>query len=534
MALVIGNGSYRQPLHNALNDAADIAKALRQLDFEVLHREDLTLRQMEDAVRKFGDALIGASVGLFYYAGHGVQVGGINYLLPLRADIQREDELKYQALSADLVLDKMRAADSRTNVVILDACRDNPFQRSRALAGLGGLAPMSAPHGTVIAYATGPNSVASDGVDGRNGLFTAHLLQIMRRPGVPIEQVFKEVRRRVHKDSGGRQTPWETSSLQGDFYFVPAAAQVPEPRPTQTLMGPPPVAATSDVAAPQSSKTPNTPQDALQLALARYKLGQYQEAIAYARRGTPADPGQAWSLIGMAACKLNNLQLIGEAHRHLNHAGQEAVLRTCSFEKKRRAQALCADTEGPSVDEEPLPPMKPPQSLGELEERAPRALTPVWSELHKDNHRQVISMALEHTAAYPSDAWLLIGLASCHLGDHGRQLQAADRLDGITLGLFLSACKRIAIKRLQKVDSEARVLLSAAWAQMDQLNFREAIALAQKQIATNPRHSWLLIGRAACRLHDQTLAEQAFEKLQLIDQLVLSNTCRRDDITLPF
>ena len=223
IALVIGNGQYKEaPLLNPVNDAQAIAKALTRSGFKVTLKENVGRAEMQVALREFGDALRKGGVGLFYFAGHGVQVKGRNFLIPVDADIQREDEVAYNSVDANQVLDKMEAASNRLNIVILDACRNNPFARSFRSSGAG-LAQMDAPVGSFIAFATAPGSVASDG-QGSNGLYTQHLLRAMQRPGVKIEDVFKDVRAGVRRDSNGRQVPWENTSLEGDFIFVPKPA----------------------------------------------------------------------------------------------------------------------------------------------------------------------------------------------------------------------------------------------------------------------------------------------------------------------
>ena len=226
IALVIGNGQYKDaPLHNPVNDAQAIAKVLSRSGFKVALKENIGRAEMQVALREFGDALRKGGVGLFYFAGHGVQVKGRNFLIPVDADIQREDEVAYNSVDAGQVLDKMETANNRLNIVILDACRNNPFARSMRSAAAG-LAQMDAPAGTFIAFATAPGSVASDG-QGKNGLYTQHLLRAMLRPGAKIEDVFKEVRASVRRDSGGKQVPWENTSLEGDFVFVAKKAAPP-------------------------------------------------------------------------------------------------------------------------------------------------------------------------------------------------------------------------------------------------------------------------------------------------------------------
>ena len=218
VALVIGNAKYQvRPLRNPENDANDISAALKSSGFEVIDIRNATLAQMRQAVRQFGDRLLQSDVGLVYYSGHGVEVRGRNYFIPVNADIQKEDEIADQGLDVYLILEKMATAKRSTNILIVDACRDDPFGRAFRSTATG-LASMEAPRGTIIAYATSPGRVAADG-DGRNSPYTKHLLRAMQIPNMPIEQVFKEVRRAVQTETQERQTPWENTSLSGDFYF---------------------------------------------------------------------------------------------------------------------------------------------------------------------------------------------------------------------------------------------------------------------------------------------------------------------------
>lgn len=235
-ALVIGNAAYvNGPLINPVNDAQAVAKALQRAGFMVDLKLNATQRQMQDAVTAFGDRLKGGGAGLFYFAGHGVQIKGRNYLLPVASDIQREDEMAYKAVDVQQVLDKMETAKNRINMVVLDACRDNPFARS-SRSTAGGLSQLDAPIGSLIAFATAPGSVASDGRSA-NGLYTQHLLANIERPGTPIEEVFKRVRLGVRLDSNGQQVPWESTSLEGDFYFFPPT---PTAKIGPTTLPPPP------------------------------------------------------------------------------------------------------------------------------------------------------------------------------------------------------------------------------------------------------------------------------------------------------
>ena len=218
LALVIGNANYKtRPLRNSTNDADDFSEALKSSGFQVIDLRDATLQQMRAGVRQFGDRLINNEVGLVYYSGHGVEVKGRNYFIPVNADIQREDEIADQGLDVSLVLEKMSTAGKGVNILIVDACRDDPFGRSFRSSSRG-LANMDAPRGTIIAYATSPGKVASDG-DGRNSPYTKNLVRAMQQPNKPIEQVFKEVRRAVQEETKNQQTPWENTSLSGDFYF---------------------------------------------------------------------------------------------------------------------------------------------------------------------------------------------------------------------------------------------------------------------------------------------------------------------------
>lgn len=219
-ALVIGNADYENsPLANPANDARAMAAALRDLGFEVIERIDVDQAGMKRAIWDFGKKLRDGGVGLFYFAGHGVQVHGENYLIPIRARIEQEPDVEIEAVRVTRVMAEMDKANNGMNIVILDACRNNPFARSFRSATRG-LAQMRAPVGTLLAYATAPGSVAADG-DGENGLYTSELLRAIKSPGLKVEDVFKRVRGHVREKSDGRQVPWESTSIEGDFYFVP-------------------------------------------------------------------------------------------------------------------------------------------------------------------------------------------------------------------------------------------------------------------------------------------------------------------------
>jgi uncharacterized protein (TIGR02145 family) len=223
IALVIGNGNYiGSTLANPENDARSMNEVLNRLGFVVSAYENLNAVQMKKAIDEFGAKLKGKNVGLFYYAGHGIQAKGYNYLIPVDAQLQTEEQVEYDCVRADRVLSLMETSGTRVNVIILDACRNNPFERSwtRSPAGKG-LAYMGAPKGTLIAYATSPGTTASDGT-GKNGLYTSAILESIQIPGINIIQMFQNVRNIVSQKSGNKQIPWESTSLTGDFFFNPA------------------------------------------------------------------------------------------------------------------------------------------------------------------------------------------------------------------------------------------------------------------------------------------------------------------------
>jgi len=224
LALVIGNADYdnSSPLRNPINDAEAIAGALREVGFTVMKYLNADLKTMKKAMDEFGETLRNYNVGLFYYAGHGMQVKGNNYLIPVDASLKVEQDVDYDCVDTGRLLGKMEAAGASTNIVILDACRDNPFARSWGGRGIGqgeaGLAFMNAPSGSIVAYATSPGKTASDGTN-KNGIYTEAILQYINVPSLPIEDFFKYVRIEVEKKSNRTQTPWESTSLKGNFYF---------------------------------------------------------------------------------------------------------------------------------------------------------------------------------------------------------------------------------------------------------------------------------------------------------------------------
>lgn len=258
-ALVIGNSKYKlaNELNNPINDATEIANSLRQLGFDVTLLKDADLRQMEQAMENFNRKLRQGGTGLFYFAGHGTQVDGENYLIPVEARLEREQDVRYESLALGKLLNVMEDAANDVNIIILDACRNNPFGRKwRSFQG-GLAAPTQTVKGTLIAYATSPGKVALDGT-GRNSPYTTALLRHIKSPNLNVEQMFKQVRADVLQETNGKQTPWESSSLVGTFAFnlkddasnnVATTVTQPSPLPTVT----PPVTKPLPTLSPTSS-----------------------------------------------------------------------------------------------------------------------------------------------------------------------------------------------------------------------------------------------------------------------------------------
>jgi formylglycine-generating enzyme required for sulfatase activity len=230
VALVIGNSKYTgdlPKLANPDNDAELMAATLKKLGFQVVKVQDADLSQMKRAISDFGTKLGNAgptAVGLFFYAGHGLQISGNNYLIPINARIEKSADADLEAVDANLILKQMEFAGNSLNIIILDACRNNPLSRGMRSAS-GGLAKMDAPLGTFIAYSTAPNQTAADG-DGKNSPYTAAITKAMLKPGIAIEEAFRDARVDVLNATNREQIPWESSSLTGAFYFAPGGQTV--------------------------------------------------------------------------------------------------------------------------------------------------------------------------------------------------------------------------------------------------------------------------------------------------------------------
>ena len=234
-ALIIGNSAYeRKPLKNPVNDARDMAEALTGFGFDVTLLTDADRRSMIDAIQAFGESLSNGSAALVYFSGHGLQSQGNNYLIPLRADIEKEADIEFETVDANRILAHLQEANGKgVNILILDACRDNPF-KSFMKSAKTGLAQMDAPTGSLIVYATAPNTIARDDPNGENSLFTRRLLDALRdAPTLNVLEMLIRVRKQVMKDTNGKQVPWESGSLTDLFYFA-EAAPTPQPVPTET------------------------------------------------------------------------------------------------------------------------------------------------------------------------------------------------------------------------------------------------------------------------------------------------------------
>ena len=235
VALVIGNAAYPSaPLITPSNDAKAVGDTLRGLGFKVFEARDASKLQMEAALVQAQDAMQGANaVGVLFYSGHALQLGWRNYMIPVDATLSAPQDVASNAMDVQKVVEAFRRSGSRMNVFVLDACRENPFGVS---ASGRGLAPMDAPPGTLLAYSAVPGEVGDDGdVGNGHGLYAHYLLRELGQPGAKVEDVFKRVRFQVRKQSQGRQVPWESTSLESDFVFDPAANAVAHPEEVQSV-----------------------------------------------------------------------------------------------------------------------------------------------------------------------------------------------------------------------------------------------------------------------------------------------------------
>ena len=218
VALIVGNNNYTNlgKLKNPINDARLMKKVLKKRGFEIIYKENATKNEMKKLVKKFSHKLARGGIGLYYFAGHGVSVDGRNYLVGINSSMDDKDEVEYETLALNYVTKKMKNSGNRLNIVILDACRNNPFERG----GENGLAPISNAKGMFIAYVTEAGSVASDGGSGKNGVFTKYLVKHLQERGATIEKVFKNTRADVEDATDGKQSPGVYNQIRGDFFFT--------------------------------------------------------------------------------------------------------------------------------------------------------------------------------------------------------------------------------------------------------------------------------------------------------------------------
>jgi formylglycine-generating enzyme required for sulfatase activity len=305
VALVIGNAAYRElPLRNPVNDARAISAKLTQLGFQVVLRENLTQKQIGPTLREFRSRLTPGAVALFFYAGHGLQVEGTNYLPAVDADIATEEDVPTQSIDVNKVLEVMEIQRTRLNLVFLDACRNNPFTRSFRSAG-GGLARITPPSGTILSFATRPGSVAADGA-GVHGLYTEYLLRAMDEPDLVIELALKKVLTGVKLASKGKQEPWIEGGIEGDFYFRPVGAYASGPAPSNA----PPAAEPTEQETWASIEGSRDPRD-FNAYLTQYPTGQFALQARNRLKGlipppvpssaaapVPFKPGETWKAAG--------------------------------------------------------------------------------------------------------------------------------------------------------------------------------------------------------------------------------------------
>ena len=288
-ALVIGNDNYAtSKLENAVSDARLVGQALQDVGFKVTRLENATQEQMLGAIERLQANLESIKgVGLFYYAGHGVQVRGENYLIPINVSMQQEEVVRSRGVNTQEIIDRMSASKNSLNMIFLDACRNDPYARGRRSAS-SGLARLDAALGMLIAFSTSPGAVAEDG-QGSNSPFAKHLASTLKQPGLKVEDVLKRVRTNVREETRGRQVTWDNSAIEGDFYFQPSqtnstlAANIPKPVAPQAVEPPesrsgvlPRTSRDAELALWQSVQ--NTRDKAeLELFIKRYPNGEFSD-----------------------------------------------------------------------------------------------------------------------------------------------------------------------------------------------------------------------------------------------------------------
>jgi hypothetical protein len=286
IAFVVGNGAYKNvaQLPNPAIDAQAMAAVLRNVGFEVVEGTNLTRDKMTERLLEFGKKAQGADVAVFFYAGHGIAIGGTNYLLPIDADIKSEMDVKLgAAINIDLTLDQTMS-DAKVKLVFLDACRDNPFtakiksnSATRSVSVQSGLAEMKSGEGTLIAFATGPGQTALDGQEGTNSPFTRALIAHITSPGLEIQQAMTEVRAQVNEETNKGQLPWGHTNLIGSVYLNPVSAAVAGAAPASSARAAASTSAATDVELEfwRSVKESNKPEE-LNAYLTSYPNGQFK------------------------------------------------------------------------------------------------------------------------------------------------------------------------------------------------------------------------------------------------------------------
>lgn len=303
LALVIGNGAYpKWPLRNPANDARAVSQALTDIGFLATTAVDVSLPNLDRAISQFVAKVKQGDTVAFYYAGHGIQLEGENYLVPIDFDAKDETDAKYAAYAASRVQERIEKAGARVTLVVLDACRNNPFAATRSTSG--GLAAMGTGKGTLIAFATAPGKTADDNPKGNNGLFTTHLITALKEPGLTLDQVFNRVRERVHNASDGRQVPWTVSSVIGDVYLRPGQARPQPPPLSNPLANLPSTQAPTQAPAP----TPTPVVVDLQPATAAFERGDLPQARDIAEQVLRQEPTHKDALVLLASVHFKNGQ----------------------------------------------------------------------------------------------------------------------------------------------------------------------------------------------------------------------------------
>ncbi len=306
LALVIGNEAYpKWPLKNPVNDAKAINQVLGDTGFQTSLILNGGLREIERAVDKFIGGLRPGDVAVVYYAGHGIQLNGENYIIPVDFDAKDEADAKYVSYPLSRIQERMENAGARLNVLVVDACRNNPFKSSRAAGG--GLATMNSGRGTFIAFATGPGKVADDNSGGSNGLFTSQLVTAIREPGLTLDQIFNRVREQVYATSNQQQLPWTVSSVIGEFRFRPSGTTAESPVNPPMLSRP----AENDSGNPllRRSAAPQPPAAGLGAeAREAYSRGDYAHAMQQAQAALRIDPANREALFALAASQYRGEQ----------------------------------------------------------------------------------------------------------------------------------------------------------------------------------------------------------------------------------